>query len=94
MKHKVDVSIAFYGKPYQAIVTIKTLIKQSGQYIDKIYLSRERRQPHNDYIGIFKIVDYFKNDPDVRLVVQHPHHHLGLGCAGLRESCKRQAMAA
>jgi hypothetical protein len=88
MKHKVDVSIAFYGKPYQAIVTIKTLIKQSGQYIDKIYLSRERRQPHNDYIGIFKIVDYFKNDPDVRLVVQHPHHHLGLGVQDLERAAK------
>jgi len=79
MKNKVDVSIAFYGKPYQAIVTIKTLLKHSGQHIDKIHLSRERRQPHNDYIGIFKIIDYFKNDPDVNLIVQYPYHHLGLG---------------
>ncbi|MEI7584737.1 hypothetical protein [Runella sp.] len=79
MSKKVDVSIAFYGKPYQAIVTIKTLMKYSGQHIDKIYLSRERLQPHNDYAGIFKIIDYFRNDPVVKLVIQYPHYFLGLG---------------
>ena len=79
MSQKVDVSIAFYGKPYQAIVTIKTLMQYSGQHIDKIYLSRERLQPHDDYVGIFKIIDYFRNDPSVKLVVQYPHYFLGLG---------------
>lgn len=79
MSKRVDVSIAFYGKPYQAIVTIKTLMQYSGQHIDKIILSRERRQPHDDYIGIFKIIDYFRNDPEVKLEVQYPKYHLGLG---------------
>ena len=79
MSQKVDVSIAFYGKPYQAIVTIKTLMQYSSQHIDKIYLSRERLQPHNDYVGIFKILDYFRNDPSVKIVVQYPHYFLGLG---------------
>ncbi|WP_428660023.1 hypothetical protein [Runella sp.] len=79
MSKKVDVSIAFYGKPYQAIVTIETLMKYSGQHIDKIYISRERLQPHNDYIGIFKIIDYFRNNSDVNLVIQNSHHFLGLG---------------
>jgi hypothetical protein len=79
MSQKIDVSIAFYGKPYQAIVTIKTLMKYSGQHIDKIYLSRERLQPHDDYVGIFKIIDYFRNDPSVRLEVSYPYHFLGLG---------------
>ncbi|MFN3380260.1 MAG: hypothetical protein ACK41O_12450, partial [Runella zeae] len=78
MSKKVDVSIAFYGKPYQAIITIKTLMKYSGQHIDKIYISRERLQPHNDYIGIYKIIDYFRNT-DVKLEIQYPHHFLGLG---------------
>jgi hypothetical protein len=86
MSKKVDVSIAFYGKPYQAIVTIKTLMKFSGQHIDKIILSRERRQPHNDYIGIFKIIDYFRNDPQVKLEVQYPKHHLGLGVKDLERA--------
>ncbi|QRR01996.1 hypothetical protein [Dyadobacter sandarakinus] len=86
MSQKVDVSIAFYGKPYQAIVTIKTLMLHSRQHIDKIYLSRERKQPHDDYAGIFKIIDYFRNDPDVRLVVQYPYHHLGLGVKDLERA--------
>jgi len=78
MSEKVDINIAFYGKPYQAIVTIKTLMKYSSQHIDKIYLSRERFQPHNDYSGIFKVIDYFRNDPTVKLIIQYPHHFLGL----------------
>ncbi|MCF0051622.1 hypothetical protein LXM25_16255 [Dyadobacter sp. LJ53] len=86
MKPQVDVGIAFYGKPYQTIVTIKSLIQHSGQYIDKIYISRERRQPHNDYIGIFKVVDYFRNDPNVRLVIHYPYHHLGLGVIDLQRA--------
>ena len=86
MKTKVDIGIAFYGKPYQTIVTIKSLIQHSGQHIDKIYISRERRQPHNDYIGIFKVIDYFRNDPNVHLVIQYPHHHLGLGVMDLERA--------
>lgn len=76
---QVDVGIAFYGKPYHTIVTIKSLLRHSGQHIDKIYISRERKQPHDDYIGIFKVIDYFRNDPNVRLVIHYPHHHVGLG---------------
>jgi hypothetical protein len=86
MNSKVDVGIAFYGKPYQTIVTIKSLIQHSGQYIDKIYISRESKQPHNDYIGIFKVIDYFRNDPDVRLVLHYPNYHLGLGVMDLERA--------
>lgn len=91
MGKKVDVCISFYGKPYQTMVTIKSLMQHSRQHIDKIYLSRERRQPHNDYSGIFKIVDYFRNDPDVKLVLQFPKYHLGLGVAD-RERAKRDTV--
>lgn len=91
MGKKVDVCISFYGKPYQTMVTIKSLMQYSRQHIDKIYLSRERRQPHNDYSGIFKIVDYFRNDPDVKLVLQFPKYHLGLGVAD-RERAKRDTV--
>lgn len=91
MGKKVDVCISFYGKPYQTMVTIKTLMQHSRQHIDKIYLSRERRQPHADYSGIFKIIDYFRNDPDVKLVVQFPKYHLGLGVMD-RERAKRDTV--
>lgn len=79
MSKKVDVCIAFYGKPYHVIVTIKTLLKYSSQHIDKFIISRERRQPHDDYSGIFKIIDYFRDNPKVKLEVHYPKHHLGLG---------------
>jgi hypothetical protein len=79
----VDVSIAFYGKPYQAIVTIESLMRHSGQHIDKIYLSRERLQPHDDWDGIFKIIDVFRdrtiNGHKVNLEISYPHYFLGLG---------------
>jgi hypothetical protein len=83
---KVDVAIAFYGKPYNTIVTIKTLIEYSGQHIDTIYLTRERRQPHGDYIGIFKVIDYFRNVQDVKLKIQYPYYHPGLGAHDLERA--------
>lgn len=83
MQKPVDINIAFYGKPYQAIATIESLMRHCGQHIDKIYLSRERRQPHGDWIGIFKIIDVFRNriinGHKVNLVVTYPYHFLGLG---------------
>jgi hypothetical protein len=41
----VDVAINVYGKPYQTAVTLLTLLKYSGSWIDKIYFVEERRQP-------------------------------------------------
>lgn len=41
----VDVAINVYGKPYQTAVTLLTLLKHSGPWIDKIYFVEERRQP-------------------------------------------------
>jgi hypothetical protein len=76
---KVDINISFYGKPYQAIVTIESLLKHSGQHIDKIYIQEERNQPHNEWQGIFKVLDAFRNRPDARIVVHRPKYYLGLG---------------
>lgn len=41
----VDVAINVYGKPYQTAVTLLSLLKHSGQWIDKIYFIEERKQP-------------------------------------------------
>lgn len=43
---KVDVLISVYGKPYQTAVTLFSLLKHSGQWIDKIYFVEERNQPN------------------------------------------------
>lgn len=78
MNAKVDVAIAFYGKPYHTIIAIKSLLEHCGEHIDKIYIARERIQPHDDYVGIFKVIDYFRNT-DVRLSVFYPYHFIPVG---------------
>ena len=53
----IDVCINVYGKPWQTLCTLKSLIKYSGQHIDKIYLIKEREQPYNSDIDfIFKFL--------------------------------------
>lgn len=44
-KASVDVAINAYGKPYQTAVTLLTLLKHSGEWIDKIYFVEEFKQP-------------------------------------------------
>jgi hypothetical protein len=34
---KVDVVIHVYGKPWQTLCTLKSLMKHSGKHIDKIF---------------------------------------------------------
>ncbi|WP_031526725.1 hypothetical protein [Dyadobacter crusticola] len=63
-KNSVDVAINAYGKPYQTAMTLLTLMKESGQWINKIYFVEETKQPEPsnfkfvlDYLGD-KIVYY------------------------------------
>ena len=59
MLKSIDVCINVYGKPWQTLCTLKSLIKYSGQHIDKIYLIKERDQPYKSNIDfIFK---FFNN---------------------------------
>ncbi|GHB84213.1 hypothetical protein [Persicitalea jodogahamensis] len=50
--NKVDVSVNYYGKPYQTIVTLLTLWKHSRQHIGTIYLVIEKNQPYQQYGGV------------------------------------------
>jgi hypothetical protein len=34
---KVDVLIPIYGKPWQTLCTLKSLMRHSGEHIDKIF---------------------------------------------------------
>jgi hypothetical protein len=51
---KIDVVINVYGKPFNTAVTLYTLLKYSGQWIDKIYFIQERKQPHNSSFQFIK----------------------------------------
>lgn len=66
-KASVDVAINGYGKPYQTAITLFTLLKHSGQWIDKIYFIEEKKQPEppkyqfiRDHLGD-KVVYYKPN---------------------------------
>lgn len=45
---KVDVIINVFGKPWQTLCTLKSLLIQSGQHIDKIFLIKEKEQPSGE----------------------------------------------
>jgi len=66
---KVDVVIHVYGKPWQTLCTLKSLMKHSGDHIDKIFFVKEPKQPYDDNIGW--VVDYFDN-----LIVYEPKHSI------------------
>ncbi len=52
---KCDVIIQTFGKPWQLLCTLKSLIEWSGEHIDKIYLMEEFTHPFNDNIEeVFK----------------------------------------
>jgi hypothetical protein len=50
----VDVVINIYGKPWNTAVTLYTLLKNSGKWIDNIYFITERKQPHNSNFDFIK----------------------------------------
>ncbi|MCE7064268.1 hypothetical protein [Dyadobacter sp. CY326] len=56
-KSSVDVAINAYGKPYQTAVTLYTLMKHSGQWINKIYFVEESKQPESANFQF--IIDHF-----------------------------------
>ncbi|MEZ0608656.1 hypothetical protein ACAW74_09080 [Fibrella sp. WM1] len=85
MTKRVDVAIAFYGKPMQTIIAIKSLMQHSGQYIDKIYLTHEQFQPHNDWSGPHKVIDYFRSDP-INFVVYRPYYLLAPNAADVEKT--------
>ncbi|MBX9782836.1 MAG: hypothetical protein K2X48_05995 [Chitinophagaceae bacterium] len=56
---KIDVVINVYGKPYQTLCTLKSLMQHSGQHIDKIYFIEEREQPYMEKVSW--VAKQFKN---------------------------------
>lgn len=48
--NRVDVIINVFGKPWQTLCTLKSLLKHSGNKIDKIFLIKEKQQPYDENI--------------------------------------------
>ena len=53
-KIKVDVAVNVYGKPYQTVLSILSLLKYSKNHIDKIYIITEKNQPFGFEKSIIK----------------------------------------
>ena len=83
---RVDVAINYYGKPWQTLLTVESLLEQSGAHIDRIYLIKERRQPRADE-SIAELVSRHSG----RLVVFTPSHYLGFGRPPRRARLRRNA---
>ncbi len=78
---KIDVCVNVYGKPYQTLVTLKTLLEHSGHLIDKIFFVQERNQLDGyDY----KIIeDNLKYDKLIRFI---PEHYLWINRGDIHRS--------
>lgn len=68
---KIDVAINVYGKPWQTLVSLKSLLKVSAKYIDKIYFIEENKQPYN--VDVRWVIDELNYD---KLVYFRPQKHL------------------
>lgn len=57
----VDVIINVYGKPWQTICTLKSLLDNCSKHIDKIFFIKEKHQPYNENIDwIFNEFDNYE----------------------------------
>jgi hypothetical protein len=55
---KIDVALNIYGKPWQTIVSIKSLLRYSSDYIDKIYFIVEDDIINKDIKWIINEINY------------------------------------
>ena len=53
---KVDVCVIYFGKPYQTILSVLTLLKFSREHINKVYITVEKKQPYDTYGDIYKVI--------------------------------------
>lgn len=66
---KIDVCINVFGKPYQTLVTLKSLLKHSSKWIDKIFFIEEANQPYDYDFNI--INENLKYDNLIRYKPKH-----------------------
>lgn len=75
---KIDVAIHVYGKPYQTLVTLQTLLFYSGALIDKILFVEERDQREDyNYSIIEEGLSLSLRKYDVKLIKFIPKQYVG-----------------
>ncbi len=74
--NKVDVSINYYGKPYQTLVTLLTLWRHSRQHIGTIYIVIERQQPYGQY-GSIRLLQWALQDLPIHYYFANQFYYHG-----------------
>ncbi len=77
MPQNIDVSVVYYGKPYQTIVSVLSLLKYSENHIDTVYITVEKKQPFDQHGGIYIVLAAFKNK--VKIKTYYPQFYYALG---------------
>ena len=62
---KVDVIVQVYGKPWQTLCTLKSLMLHNEDFIDQIYFIEEKEQPYGDKVDW--VVKEFTNVIHIKL---------------------------
>lgn len=70
----IDAIINAYGKPWQTLCTIQSMIEHSGGHIDKIFLIREKEQPYDDHAD--REIWRLKGLENIQLVFYTPRWHV------------------
>ncbi|TLV03796.1 hypothetical protein [Dyadobacter luticola] len=74
---KTDVCVIYYGKPYQTIISILTLLKFSRQHINKIYITVEKRQPYDKFGDVYHVIKEIS--PLIEIDLYYPKYFYQLG---------------
>ena len=74
---KIDVCVIYYGKPYQTIISILTLLKFSKQHIRKLYITVEKTQPYDKFGDVYKVIKAIS--PLVEIDLYFPKYFYQLG---------------
>ena len=72
-KKSVDVFIGIFGKPYQTALSLLSLLRHSGEYIDRIYFLEEPATPEMERHDHRRLLEYLGD----RVIRFMPAHWLG-----------------
>lgn len=74
---QADVSIIYYGKPYQTLVSLLSLLKFSAAHVRTVHITVEKKQPHDEVNGIYTVLAGLRGKVEVQ--TYYPKYFYNLG---------------
>jgi len=74
---KIDVCVIYYGKPYQTIISILSLLKFSGEHVNKLYITVEKTQPYDKFGDVYHVIKTIRPLIDIDLYFPKYFYQLG-----------------